>query len=77
MKILARTGGKGEPMAASSIWSQNFSLKKKWLFDVAKRKTFLSSFLVIFRLWLWLKMRFIAMSMVSWSGKLTKRLVTL
>ena len=30
----------------------------------------------MFRLGLWLKMRFIAMSMVSWSGVLVKRLVT-
>ena len=31
----------------------------------------------MFRLGLWLKMRFIAMLMVSWSGILVKRLVTL
>ena len=30
----------------------------------------------MFRLGLWLKMRFIAMSMVSWCGILVKRLVT-
>ena len=30
----------------------------------------------MFRLRLWLEMRFIAMSMVSWSGTLVKRLVT-
>ena len=30
----------------------------------------------MFRLGLWLKMRFIAISMVSWSGILVKRLVT-
>ena len=30
----------------------------------------------MFRLGLWLKMRFIAMSMVSWSGILVERLVT-
>ena len=30
----------------------------------------------MFRLGLWLKMRFIAMSMVSWSRILVKRLVT-
>ena len=35
-----------------------------------------NSFLVMFSLGLWLKMRFIAMSMVSWSGILVKRLVT-
>ena len=33
-------------------------------------------FLVMFRLGLWLEMRFIAISMVSWSGILVKRLVT-
>ena len=32
---------------------------------------------MMFRLGLGLKMRFIAMSMVSWSGILVKRLVTL
>ena len=31
----------------------------------------------MFRLGLWLKMRFITMSMVSWSGILVKRLATL
>ena len=30
----------------------------------------------MFRLGLWLKMRFIAISMVSWNGILVKRLVT-
>ena len=43
-------------------------LKIKWVCDVAKRKSFLSSFLVVFRWGLWLKMRFIAISMASWSG---------
>ena len=42
----------------------------------SKRKSILSSFLVVLRLGLWLKMRFIAMSMVSWSGMLVKGLVT-
>ena len=37
-----------------------------------KRKSFLSSFLVMFRLGLGLKMRFIAMLMVSLSGILVK-----
>ena len=36
-------------------------------------KNFLSSFLVMFRLGLRLKMRFIAMSIVSWSGILVKK----
>ena len=40
-----------------------------------KGKVFLSSFSVMFRLGLWLKIRF-AMSIVSWSGILVKRLVT-
>ena len=39
-------------------------------------KSFLSSFLVIFRLGLWLKTGFIAKSMLSWSGILLKRLAT-
>ena len=39
--------------------------------------SFLSSFLVMSRLGLWLKTRFIAMSMVFWSGILVNRLVTL
>ena len=30
----------------------------------------------MFRLGLWLKMRFIAMSMVSWGRRLVKRLIT-
>ena len=41
-----------------------------------KEKSF-KLFLVIFRLGLWLKMGFIAISMDSWSGILVKRLVTL
>ena len=53
------------------------SVKNKMsLWCSAKEKIFLSSFLVIFRLGLWLKMRCIAMSMVSWSGILLKRLFT-
>ena len=31
----------------------------------------------MYRFGLWLKMRFIAMTMISWSGILVKRLVTL
>ena len=42
----------------------------------SEKEKVLSSFLVMFRLGLWLKMRFIAMSMVSWSRILVKRLVT-
>ena len=75
--MLARTGAKGEPMASPSIWLENLRLKIKWVCDVVKMKSFLSSFLVRFRLGLWLKMIFIAMPMVSWSGRLVKRLVTL
>ena len=41
-----------------------------------KGKVFFSSFAVSFRLRSWLKMRLIAISMVSWSGILVKRLVT-
>ena len=63
-------------MTTPSIWLWNLLLKIKWVCDVAKRKSFLSSFLVMFRLGLWLKMRFIAISMVSWSGIFVKRLVT-
>ena len=48
----------------------------KWVCDLAKRKSFLSSFLVMFRLGLWLKTRLIAVSMVSCSGILVKRLVS-
>ena len=46
---------------------------------VAKSKSFLISFLVMFRLRLWLKKkmrkkkRFIAISIVSWSGILVKK----
>ena len=40
-----------------------------------QKESFSGSFLVIFRLGLWLKMRFIAIPMVSWSGILVKRLV--
>ena len=63
MKILAKTGAKGEPMATPSIWLQNLLLKIKWVCYVAKRKSFLSSFLVMFRLGSWLKLRFVAISM--------------
>ena len=42
-----------------------------------KGKVFFSSFLVIFSLGLWLKIRFVAISMVSWIGILVKTLVTL
>ena len=52
-------------------------LKIKSVCDVAKRKKFLSGFLVISILGLWFKMRFFAISLVSWSGILVKRLVTL
>ena len=76
MKILARTWAKGEPMDTPSIWLQNLLLKIKWVCDIARRKTFLSYFLVMFRLRLWLKMRFIAVSMVSLSRIVVKRLVT-
>ena len=40
-------------------------------------KSFLSSFLVMFRFGLWLKMRLIAMLIISWNGILVKRPVTL
>ena len=63
-------------MATLPIWLQNSLLKIKCVCDVAKRKNFLSSFLMMFRLGLVLKMRFIAISMVSWNGILVKRLVT-
>ena len=68
MKILARTGAKGENMATPSIGLKYLMLKIKWVCNVAKRKSFLSSFLVMVRLGLWLKMSFIAISIVSWSG---------
>ena len=42
----------------------------------SKNEKFLSSSLAMFRLGLWLKMRFTAMSVFSWSGILGKRLVT-
>ena len=77
MKMLARTRAKGETMATPWIWLQNLLLKIKWVCDVVKREKKFSSFAVMFRLGLWLKMRFIAMLMVSWSGILVKRLVTL
>ena len=60
MKILARTGAKGEPMATPSISISNLILKIKRVCDVTK-----SSFLVMLRLGLGLKIRFIAISMVS------------
>ena len=50
MKILARTGVKGEPMTSPSISLYNLLLKIKLVCDVATRKKSLSSFLVIFRL---------------------------
>ena len=74
--MLARRRAKAEPIATPSIWLKNLLLKIKWVFDVAKRKSCLRSFQVMFKLGLWLKMRFIAMWMVSWSGILVKRLVT-
>ena len=77
MTILARTGAKREPMATPSIWLQNLLRKIKWVGDVTKMKSFLSSFLVMFRLGLGLKIRFIAISMVPWSGILVKILITL
>ena len=46
-------------MVGPSIWLWNLPLKIKWSCDVAKR-SFLSSFLVIFRFGLWLTKRFIA-----------------
>ena len=75
MKILAGTGAKGEPMATPSIWLQNVLRKIKWVGDVTKMKSFLSSFLVMFRLELGFKIRFIAISMVPWSGILVKILI--
>ena len=41
----------------------------------SKKETFLSYFLIMFIPGLWLAMRFIAISMVSWSGILLKILV--
>ena len=35
MKMFAKTGPYGEPMATPSIWSQYWSSKRKWLFLVA------------------------------------------
>ena len=43
MKLLARTGAIGELMATPSI-------QRKRVCELAKRKSFLSSFLVMFRL---------------------------
>ena len=40
MAILSLTGAKGEPMATPSIWLQNLLLQRKWVGDVAKRKSF-------------------------------------
>ena len=51
----AKIGAKAEPMTTPSIWLKNVPLKTKWV----------CFFLVMFRLGLWLKMRFIAISMVS------------
>ena len=62
-------------MGIPSIWLKNLLLKIKES-EVARRKSFLSSFLAMFTLRLWLKIRFIAISMVSWRGILVKRLVT-
>ena len=76
MKILAKTGAKGEPITTPSNWLLNLLLKIKWVCDVVKRGEEIGSFLVMFRLGLGLKIRFIAISMVSWSGILVKRLVT-
>ena len=43
-------------------------LKIKWVCDEVKRESFLSSFLVMFRLGLWLKVRFIAISIfLKWN----------
>ena len=50
MKILARTGVKGEPMTSPSISLYNLLLKIKLVCDVATKKKCLSSFLVIFKL---------------------------
>ena len=50
MNLLGRGGAKGEPIPTPSIWFQNLLLKIKLVCDVAKRKSFLSSFLVMFRL---------------------------
>ena len=44
MKKLARTGAKGELMPSPSTWLKRLLLKRKWVYDAAKRKTFLSSF---------------------------------
>ena len=67
MKILARTGAKGESMVTPSIWLYNLMLNIKWVCDVAKNKSFLSYFLRMFGLGLWLKIRCMAISMVFWS----------
>ena len=61
--MLAVTEAKGEPVATPLIWLKNLLLKIKWVCDVAK--SFLSSFLVMFRLGLWLKIRFTNMPMFS------------
>ena len=53
------------------------TVKNKMRLWCCEREKNFSSFVVMFRLGLWLKMRFIAMLMVSWSGILVKRLVTL
>ena len=71
--MLARTGAKGKPIATPSIWLQNLLLKMKWVCDVVKTKS--SLLVLMFRLEL-LKTRFIAMTIVSWSGILVERLVT-
>ena len=68
MKILAWTTAKSEPMATLSIRLQNLPLQKKRVCDVAKKEKFLSSFLVMLRFGLRLKMRFFAISMVYWCG---------
>ena len=53
-----------------------FTVKKKMSLWCSKKEKFFKFFLVMFTLGLWLKMRFIAISMVSWKEILVKRLVT-
>ena len=71
-KKRARTGAKRKTMATTLILFLKFTVKKKWVFDVPKRKTFLSPYLGMFRFRLWRKMKFFAISKVSWSGILIK-----
>ena len=42
-----------------------------------KKENFLSSFLKMFKFGLWLKLGFIAMTMVSWSGILVETLIAM